>query len=88
MKTVIVIDTDDPAGMESTRRIVKHLMETYHSMPKKTGPWSGKIAAIKTTRGYVHWCRERYGDKWQQKIGDLRSAKEYVETFDEFSPKI
>lgn len=88
MKTVIVIDTEDPLGMESTRRIVKHLMDTYHSVPENKGAWGGKIAAIKTIRNYVTWCKRKYGDEWADKIGSLRSSKQYVETFDEFSPKV
>jgi len=88
MKTVIVIDTEDALGMESTRRIVKHLMETYHRVPEGTGAWSGKIRAIKTIRGYIVWCKEKYGDEWLEHIGSLRSSKHYVETFDEFSPKV
>lgn len=85
MKTVIVIDTDDPIGMESTRRIVKHLMETYHSIPhSERHPFDGKIRAIKTVRGYVSWCKKEHGEDWAEHIGTLRSSKDYVEKFEAY----
>lgn len=89
MKTVIVIDTEDPLGMESTRRIVKHLMDTYHTIPaSERHPFEGKIKAIKTMRGYVTWCKKKYGeDEWTEHIGTLRSAKDYVEEFEAFKPR-
>ena len=88
MKTVIVVDTDDTAGMESTRRIVDHLMRTYHEIPvHERHPFDGKIKAIKTVRGYVSWCKKEYGDKWQEHIGNLRSSKKYVEEFEHYKPR-
>ena len=83
MKTVIVIDTDDTNGMESTRRIVDHLMKTYHKIPyDKADPFGSKIQAIKTMRKYVRWCQEKYGEEWEEAIGSLRASKQYVETLD------
>jgi len=83
MKTVIVIDTDDTAGMESTRRIVDHLMKTYHKIPyDSSDPFGSKIRTIKTMRSYVSWCKKNYGDDWEEAIGSLRSTKQYVETLD------
>lgn len=84
MKTVIVIDTDDKAGMESTRRIVDHLMRTYHAIPDTRNPFSSKIRCIKTVRGYVAWCKKEYGDEWEKQIGSLRSSKRYVEELEYF----
>ncbi len=87
MKTVIVIDTEDSTGMESTRRIVNHLMETHHRIPvDQADPFGTKIRAIKSIRSYVHWCKKEYGDKWADEIGSLRSSKHYVETFEKFAP--
>jgi hypothetical protein len=87
MKTVIVIDTDDAAGMESTRRIVKHLLETYHTIPaSERHPFEGKIKAIKTMRNYVVWCKRKYGEEWADHIGSLRAAKDYVEEFEVYKP--
>ena len=81
MKTVIVIDTDDTAGMESTRRIVDHLMKTYHKIPfDRSDPFGSKIQTIKTMRSYVKWCKENYPDDWEEAIGSLRASKTYVET--------
>ena len=83
MKTVIVIDTDDMTGMESTRRIVDHLMKTYHKIPyDRNDPFGSKIQTIKTMRKYVSWCKEKYGEEWEEAIGSLRSSKQYVETLD------
>ena len=83
MKTVIVIDTDDTAGMESTRRIVDHLMKTYHKVPfDRADPFGSKIQTIKTMRSYVRWCKEHYPEDWQEAIGSLRASKSYVETLD------
>ena len=83
MKTVIVIDTDDMAGMESTRRIVDHLMKTYHKIPlDRSDPFGTKIQAIKTMRKYVSWCKENYPDDWQEAIGSLRASKKYVESLE------
>ncbi len=87
MKTVIVIDTEDTAGMESTRRIVDHLMRTYHEIPvSERHPFDGKIRAIKTIRGYVNFCKKKYGEEWMDHIGSLRSSKEYVEEFEAYKP--
>lgn len=81
MKTVIVIDTDDPLGMESTRRIVDHLMKTYHKVPiDRSDPFGSKIQTIKTMRNYVNWCKENYPEDWQEAIGSLRASKRYVQT--------
>ena len=83
MKTVIVIDTDDTTGMESTRRIVDHLMKTYHKIPyDSSDPFGSKIRTIKTMRSYVRWCKEHYPEDWQEAIGSLRASKSYVETLD------
>ena len=83
MKTVIVIDNDDTAGMESTRRIVDHLMKTHHKIPyDSSDPFGSKIRTIKTMRSYVSWCKKNYGDDWEEAIGSLRSTKQYVETLD------
>lgn len=83
MKTVIVIDTEDTVGMESTRRIVEHLMRTHHQIPaSERHPFDGKIKAIKTVRGYVTWCKEYYGPEWIDNIGSLSSSKMYVEQFE------
>tara|TARA_E500000331_G_scaffold352703_1_gene401835 strand:- start:8035 stop:8310 length:276 start_codon:yes stop_codon:yes gene_type:complete len=86
MKTVIVIDTEDPIGMESTRRVVDYLMKTHHTIPyDRNDPFGGKIQAIKTMRGFVRWCKEQYGEEWIEEIGSLRASKHYIETFGKFS---
>ena len=86
MKTVIVIDTEDSAGMESTRRIVNHLLETYHKVPANDDPFGTKIRAIKSIRGYLVWLKKEYPDTWMEEVGSLRTSKQYVETFDKFRP--
>ena len=81
MKTVIVIDTEDPTGMESTRLIVDHLMKTHHKIPYDSNdPFGTKIQAIKTIRQYVRFCKEHWPDDWQDAIGSLRASKSFVDT--------
>ena len=81
MKTVIVIDTEDPTGMESTRLIVDHLMKTHHKIPyDSSDPFGTKIRTIKTIRAYVNWCKENYPDDWHEAIGSLRASKSYVDS--------
>jgi len=81
MKTVIVVDTDDPKGMESTRRIVDNLLTTYHHRSIEAGdPFSGKIQFIKHLRAYVKFCEENWPDDWQNQIGNLKTSKGYADT--------
>ena len=82
MKTVIVVDTDDPIGMENTRRMVDHLMKVYHKapVPDNNDPFGTKISTIKTMRAYVNWCKKTYPDNWEEAIGSLRASKSFVDT--------
>ncbi len=82
MKTVIVVDTDDPIGMENTRRMVDHLMSVYHKapVPDSNDPFGTKISTIKTMREYVRYCKKNYPEDWEEAIGSLRASKDFVET--------
>jgi len=82
MKTVIVVDSEDPIGMENTRRIVDQLLISYHdSNGLATGhPFSGKIRFIKTVRAYVSELKHKYPNDWQERIGSLKSVKYFADT--------
>ena len=54
MKTVLVFDTDDPKGMQSTIKIVEHLAEEYaNRAPRHHSLSFGKIEFIKTLRSFM-----------------------------------
>jgi hypothetical protein len=54
MKTVLVFDTDDPKGMQSTIKIVEHLAQEYAKRAPRGNSLSfGKIEFIKTLRSFM-----------------------------------
>ena len=81
MKTVIVIDTEDPIGMESTRLIVDHLMKTHHKIPyDDRDPFGTKIQAIKTLRQFVNFCKTQWPEDWEDRVGSLRATKMFCDS--------
>ena len=75
MKTVIVFDTEDPAGMKNTVKVIDHLATEYlkdHVFLSSYQIPFGKIELIKQFRTYATLSDE-------EDYGRLRHAKAFVE---------
>ena len=77
MKTVIVFDTEDLAGMEATYKIVDHLSREFLEKRLSQGNYLnfGKIALIKLLREYGYLISE---DKMTTGLKDTKDFADKV----------
>ena len=77
MKMVLVLDTDDSEGMQTSMKMMKTILRDYATQWDEQDPKVGKIEFIKMLRD-LHAYNEIQGDRGHD-ITSLRHYKRFME---------
>ena len=82
MKMVLVFDTDDSDGMQTSMKMMRHILQKYGTQWNSTDPQFGKIELIKMLRDFSAFQEVRPCETEDGQGNKDMSLKHYKEFMD------